>query len=419
MKILIINKSAHSGGAAVAANRLYTSLKDIEADVGMLVEEPVNKNVDISTICHKRIDKKKAFNRFIKERLYFLPYEKNKTVRFSFSPAVAGIDISQHPMVQEADIIHLHWINHGFLSLKNLDQLFRLKKPVVWTMHDMWPFTGGCHYANTCNHYIDTCGHCPFLRWSNSCDLSSKIHEKKYNIWNQANIHAVSCSKWLGSLAQESSLLRRKKIYSIPNPIDTNVFAPMNMDECRKEMGLPLNRKLLLFGAANISDPRKGARYLMEALHILDIRYPELSDKIELIIFGKSKDIDFNKYPYKVHSLNYIDGTEQMVKLYNCADAFVLPSLQDNLPNTVMEAQSCGIPVVSFRVGGVPEMIENKKNGFLTTMKDSDGLALGIYEALFNTDPKAVKENARNFVLSNYSNKLIANKYMNLYKSLL
>ncbi len=419
MKILIINKSATSGGAAVAANRLYSSLKENNIDVKMLVEDPVNNNQDISTLSQNKVGKNKALKRFINERLYFLPYEKNKGVRYKFSPAISGVNISNHPLVKEADIIHLHWINHGFLSLKNLDQLFKLKKPIVWTMHDMWPFTGGCHYANECNHYIDDCGNCPFLRWSNNKDLSFKIHEKKMKIWSDAKIHAVSCSRWLGSLAQESSLLRRKKISSIPNPIDTNLFKPLKKDECCKELNLPIDKKLILFGAADISDPRKGSRYLMEALHILDIRYPELEKQVELVIFGKTKDMDLSKYPYKVHKMSFINNIDHIIKLYNSADVFILPSLQDNLPNTVMEAQACGIPVVSFSVGGVPEMIENNKNGFLTTMKDSDGLAMSIHKALFHPDINSIKNNARNSVVKNYSNEVIAEKYLNLYRSLL
>jgi glycosyltransferase involved in cell wall biosynthesis len=419
LKIVIVNKSAKGGGAAVASNRLYSALKSIGAKVHMLVEKPVDKESEINSLSSSKYDKKKVFKRFIAERLYFLPYEKNKKVRFAFSPAVAGINISKHPLIQEADIIHLHWINHGFLSLKNLKQLFALNKPVIWTMHDMWPFTGGCHYAGECNHYIDTCGLCPFLKRAHSKDLSVKIHNKKAKIWENANIHAVSCSKWLGSLAQESSLLRRKKISSIPNPIDTDIFAPKDKMQCRKELGLPMDKKLLLFGAAKISDPRKGVRYLMEAVEILDIKYPELKKEMELVIFGKNDEKELRKFPYKVHPLSFISSTEQMVKLYNSADAFVLPSLQDNLPNTVMESLSCGVPVVSFSVGGVPEMIEHQKNGFLAHKKNSEELAKGIYHILFHPKPETLKSNARDFVLNNYSYKVIAEKYMQIYHAAL
>ncbi len=419
MKVLIINKSSTSGGAAVAANRLFNALRENNTEVKMLVEDQIADDHEATSLSNSYIAQKKALFRFIKERLYFLPFEKDKQIRYKFSPAVAGVDISQHPLVKEADIIHLHWINHGFLSLKNLEQLFKLNKPVVWTMHDMWPFTGGCHYTDDCNHYINNCGNCPFLKKSNNKDLSYKIHQKKMEIWNNANIHPVSCSKWLGTLAQTSSLLKSKTVSSIPNPINTSQFAPKNMQDCRNNFGLPLDKKLVLFGAADISDPRKGANYLMDALHIINKKHPQLSDDIELVIFGKTKDLDLSQYPYKVHAMNFISGINEMVQLYNSADVFILPSLQDNLPNTVMEAQSCGIPVVSFNVGGVPEMIVDNKTGFLTTLKDSDALANNIHKALFECDTQLFKKNARVFVVDHYSNKTIAEKYNNLYTSLL
>ncbi|MCW3788630.1 glycosyltransferase family 4 protein [Plebeiibacterium sediminum] len=419
MKILIVNKSSTSGGAAVAANRLYNALKENNAEVKMLVEDPVVDSRKAISISNNYIARKKSLFRFIKERLYFLPFEKDKQIRYKFSPAFAGTDISQHPLVKEADIIHLHWINHGFLSLKNLDQLFKLNKPIVWTMHDMWPFTGGCHYADDCRNYIYNCGNCPFLKRPNSDDLSFKIHQKKMEIWKDANIHPVSCSKWLGTLAQESSLLKFKKVSSIPNPINTEEFEPKNMQECRTQFGLPLDKKLILFGAADISDPRKGANYLMKALQILNTEHPHLKNDIELVIFGKTKDSDLSQYPFKVHAMNFISGTSDMVNLYNSADVFILPSLQDNLPNTVMEAQACGIPVVSFNIGGVPEMIDDNNTGFLTPIKDSDALASNIHKALFECDTPTIKNNARKFVLDHYSNKTIAEKYINLYSSLL
>ena len=419
MKILIVNKSSTSGGAAVAANRLFYALKESNTEVKMLVEDPIGDDQETSSLSNSFIGQKKALFRFIKERLYFLPFEKNKQIRYKFSPAVAGSDISQHPLVEEADIIHLHWINHGFLSLRNLEQLFKLNKPIVWTMHDMWPFTGGCHYADDCNHYINNCGNCPFLKRSNNKDLSYKIHQKKMEIWNKANIHPVSCSKWLGTLAQSSSLLKSKKVSSIPNPIDTDQFEPKNMQDCRNYFGLPLDKKLVLFGAADISDPRKGANYLMDALHILNKNHPQLSDNIELVIFGKTKDLDHSQYPYKVHAMNFISGTSEMVQLYNSADVFILPSLQDNLPNTVMEALACGIPVVGFNVGGVPEMIEDNKTGFLAPIKDSNALANNIHKTLFECEAQSLRKNARNYVVNHYSNSTIAQKYNNLYSSLL
>ncbi len=417
MKVVIVNKSVEGGGAAVAALRLFNALKSNGTDVHMLVQNGTSNEANIHSLSVNRNARRKAFQRFINERLYFLPFEKNKNVRFTFSPAVSGIDISEHPIIQEADVIHLHWINHGFLSLSNLKQLFALKKPIVWTMHDMWPFTGGCHYAGVCSNYIDHCGNCVFLRWSHPNDLSARIHKRKLKIWDKAQIHAVSCSQWLGSLAQHSSLLRKHNISSIPNPINTAVFKPKDKTESRKSLGLPLDKKLLLFGAANIADPRKGSRFLKEAVQHLNLKHPELKDEIELVIFGKSRSKCRNEYPYKAHYLSFISSTEQMVDLYNAADASILPSLQDNLPNTVMEALSCGTPSVCFSVGGVPEMIQHQKTGYLAMMENSIELAEGIHYVLYNENRNNLGENARKFVLENYSHQVISEKYTKVYES--
>ena len=419
MKILIVNKSASGGGAAVAAVRLFNALKLSGADVKMLVQDGNNGNDKIESVSKDKVSKSMALSRFILERLYFLPNEKNKSVRFQFSPAVAGADISNHPWVVEADIIHLHWVNHGFLSVKSLGKLFKYKKPIVWTLHDMWTFTGGCHYSGDCSEFIERCGSCPFLKYSHSSDLSHKILERKKKIWKSANMEAVSCSNWLGSLAKESVLLRNKKITSIPNPIDTSQFKPIQKSDARNNLGLPKDKKLLLFGAANVNDPRKGIKYLMQALEILDIKHEGLSQQLELVVFGKSNKELFNKIPFKIHEMNFISDVSNLIYLYNAADVFVLPSLQDNLPNTVMESLACGTPVVAFKIGGVPEMIMHEKTGYLANAKNSDHLAKGIYEIMFNFNSESLKTAAVNFVQSNYSNLTVAERYMNVYKSLL
>ncbi len=418
MKVLIINKSASGGGAAVAANRLFHALKSQGTEVKMLVQDTIKTSGNQSCTSKDSIGGRHAFFRFVMERLYFLPFEKDKTIRFGFSPANTGIDISQHPWVQEADIIHLHWTNQGFLSLKSLAGIFKLNKPVVWTLHDMWAFTGGCHYSGSCSEYVESCGTCPYLRNPGSKDLSFQVHKKKKKIWKQANITAVSCSKWLGSLARESSLLRNHRIHSIPNPIDTNLFKPLVQSKCRDELGLPKNKKLILFGAANVNDPRKGIIFLIRALEMLDVQHPNLSDEVELVVFGKCKKSSFETLPYKIHSLKFISDVHDIVKVYNAANVFVLPSLQDNLPNTVMEAMSCGVPVVSFRIGGVPEMVAHGENGFLADVKNSYHLAEGIYEIISHKNPNQLRELNRNLVLERYDYKVVAEQYQHIYSSL-
>ena len=419
MKILIINKSLKNGGAAIAAKRLFDALKQNGSEVKMLVEGSVDETEDIKCIAHNKPEKRKTLFRFALERLYFLPYEKNKSVRYQFSPAKVGIDISQHPWVQEADIIHLHWINHGFLSLDGLKKLFELNKPIVWTMHDMWPFTGGCHYVGTCDRFMEGCGHCPMLRFSGKHDLSARIYGQKENIWAKTHIYGVGCSEWMADLARKSGLMQGQQITSIPNPIDTNIFKPLDKKECRTAFDLPTNKRLLLFGAANINDPRKGVKQLIHALELLNESHPELNEDLELVVFGKSNEEHLNSLPYKWHSIQFLSDTHKIAQLYNCADAFVLPSLEDNLPNTVMESLACGVPVVAFDIGGVPQMIKHNETGYLSKANDCEDLAQGIFHILFEYDTEKLQISARNFVLENYSNNLIAQRYTDLYTSLL
>ncbi len=418
MKVLIINKSATKGGAAIAAFRLFKALKSFGVDVNMLVEEKSDIE-EVISLSDNWLNEKKTFIRFVKERIYFLPHEKNKEVRFQFSPAKAGIAIHNHPLVQEADIIHLHWINHGFLSLKTMNLLFQLGKPVVWTLHDMWAFTGGCHYAGHCSNYKKECMQCPMLKNPSQNDISNTLFHHKKKLYDYHNIHPVTCSQWLQQEAMQSTLLQDKKTNAIANPIDTDVFKPQNKTTCQQHFNLPTNKKLLLFGAANINDKRKGIQFLLNALQRLSDNHPELKDEVELIIFGKSNAEFLSQFPFTTHNLDYVSSPEEIVMIYNSADAFVLPSLQDNLPNTVMESLACGTPVIAFNIGGVPEMVKNNFNGYLVEKENEADLSQQIFQALYHKHPEQLQNNARQFVLEHYSQEKIASQYVQLYKQII
>ncbi len=419
MKIVHINNSDVVGGAAVAANRLNVALRNIGIDSNMLVQEAKTNADGVVPIGRGKLHSAKAFARFAYERLTFLPYEKNAMLRYAFSPANTGVDISEHPLVKEADIIHLHWINQGYISLKGLKKLFDTGKPVVWTQHDMWSFTGGCHYAGTCLEFLERCSFCAFLKKPSKNDLSARQFVIKKQLYRNVLIHPVACSKWLRALSAESSLFRNKDVSSIPNPIDTELFKPLDKTECRKELGLPTDKKLLLFGAANIYDLRKGARYLFEALNILIESFPAFKENVEIVVFGKISQDTMDSIPFTIHRMNFISDISDIVKLYNASDIFVLPSLQDNLPNTVMESMACGTPVVGFRTGGVPEMIEHKHSGFLAEGRNALSLATGIYETLFLLNIDEISRNARQKVLKEYSQNVVAKQYAELYEKML
>lgn len=416
MKVVHINKGDAGGGASVAALRIHRSLLRAGVDSHILVQEQRRNEENEHVAGTGFIYNMKCWWRFIWERLSFLPNEKEKALRFAFSPANTGQSIASLPIIQEADIIHLHWINQGFLSLSNLEELFSLGKPIVWTLHDMWPFTGGCHYAGSCLEFNEKCGFCPLLKKPSVDDISAKIYISKKKLFSKANLSVVTCSRWLGSLASSSSLMRNQPIASIPNPIDTNFYTILDREQCRKDLGLPLNKSLLLFGAANILDTRKGYRYLYEALTILSDSFPSISNNIELVIFGKAKENVENQFPFKTHTMQFVSNPKTLVKLYNACNMFILPSLQDNLPNTVVECLCCGTPVAGFRIGGVPEMIDHNISGFLAEIKNSLSLANGINTVLFMENTNS-REKIRESAVKKFNERIVAEKYIEVYET--
>ncbi|MCQ2204569.1 MAG: glycosyltransferase family 4 protein [Bacteroidales bacterium] len=417
MKIVHINKTDAGGGAAVAALRIHRSLLRSGIDSHILVQEQRRNEANEHTLGKGMVYDSKNFYRFVKERLTILPQERDSNMRYNFSIANTGQSIVDAKVVQEADIIHLHWINQGFLSLENLKEIFELGKPIVWTLHDMWPFTGGCHYAGTCFEFNEHCGFCPFLKKKEKRDMSFETYAKKREIYANGNLTVVTCSRWLASMAKSSSLLKNTRVTTIPNPIDTKFYRPMDREVCREELGLPQDKKLILFGAANILDVRKGFRYLEEALTIIQDNFPAISDRIELVVFGKLEKGWTNRFSFKIHTMDFISDPMKLVKLYNAADTFILPSLQDNLPNTVVESLCCGTPVVGFGIGGIPEMITHMQTGFLAEVKNSLSLANGIYNMLFFNQQQ--RDQVREAAIATFAENIVSKQYIDLYNKLL
>lgn len=417
MKVVHINKTDAGGGAAVAALRIHRSLIRAGVDSHILVQEQKRSEANEHVAGQGFTYNAGNFWRFVKERLTILPHEKEAGMRYYFSIANTGQNLADNPVVRDADIIHLHWINQGFISLDGLEALFNLGKPIVWTLHDMWPFTGGCHYAGTCCEFNEHCGFCPFLNKPKKDDLSYKTYIKKKAIYAKSNLSVVTCSRWLATMAKSSSMMRNANVTTIPNPIDTNFYRPMDQKKCREELGLPLDKKLILFGAAKILDVRKGFRYLEEALTIIQDNFPAISNRIELVVFGKLDKNWVNRFSFKIHAMDFISDPEKLVKLYNAADTFILPSLQDNLPNTVVESLCCGTPVVGFGIGGIPEMITHMKTGFLAEVKNSLSLANGIYNMLFFTPDQ--RNDVREKAIEMFEETKVAQQYIDVYNKLL
>lgn len=417
MKVALINTSDSGGGAAEACMRLLKALQQQQVDVTMVVQNKNRNEPAVYSVDKTKLDKAHSSFTFFYERLPFIAFRaKDRSVRFAFSTADAGTDISNEQPIKDADVLHIHWTNSGFLSISDLEKIIALNKPIVWTLHDMWVFTGGCHYAGTCDHFKAECGNCYFLRNPKPNDISHTGWLRKSKMLaNSNNISFVTCSNWLGNVARESSLLKGANIRAIANPIDTRLFSPKDKAAIRQKRNIGVDKKIVLFGAANIADRRKGLSYLIEALDYLK-NYAG-TDDVEVMIFGKNKRFDTATLPFPVHQLNIITSPAEMAEIYSLADVFLLPSIEDNLPNTVMEAMACGTPVVAFDTGGLPDLIDHQMNGYLAAFQSAADLAAGV-NFILNAD-KQLAEAAREKVLQEFNFEKVAMQYMWVYESML
>jgi glycosyltransferase involved in cell wall biosynthesis len=418
--IVHINKSFVTGGAAIAAYRLFLAQKKLgNFDYNFFAQQNEKRNSEegVAMAGNGYIWDKMGLVRLALEKFQLLFHERDAGIRFQYSMGNTGINPARYSLLEGANLYHLHWICQGFLSLRGLEFLLRRGKPVVWTLHDMWPFTGGCHYAGDCSQLGKGCGNCPLLRTSGENDISRKQCLKKEAIYQNRKIVFVAPSTWMAQKARLSYLGRKIPCVVIPNALDTDVFAPFPMREARKKAGLPEEGFCLLFGAANVAEERKGFSMLLQAIEYLKTDFPDLSDKIYLAVFGKSRQQ--YHFPFPVHYFHYISDADKLVALYNAANVFLLPSLEDNLPNTVMEALSCGTPVVAFRSGGVTDMLDHADTGYLVQKGNVREFAQGIASVLSDKKYGIMREKCRKKVVENFSERVVVKKYDELYRQIM
>ncbi len=419
MKILILNTSESTGGAAVAANRLMKALNKTGHRVNMLVRDKQSDNPDVITVNTSWLKQKINKARFVWERwLIFRSNGFSKKNLFTVSLANTGNNISKHPLAKEADIIHLHWINQGFLSLKNIKQLLKLGKPIVWTMHDMWPCTGICHHAGNCEKFRQQCGNCPLLRHPKKNDWSYRIWKRK-KIVEPRKIHFTAVSRWLQARALQSDLLEHSEIPVIANVIDTAIFTPGDKLSARKALNLPFDKKIILMGAAKLNDPVKGFNYLQDALRILTAE--GTAGNYLLVLFGNVKnDPEFlSGLTVESRYLGPINNMQKLVKLYQAADVTVVPSLYETFGQTIAEAMSCGCLAVSFNNSGQTDIIDHLENGYLAAGQSAADLAKGLRWILHEADYASLSVKAVEKVRSHFAEWIIVGEYIDLYKKML
>ena len=416
MKVLILNTSERTGGAAVAANRLMNALCKQGVEANMLVRDKQSADERVVSVNHSWFQRRLNFLRFVWERLViFLCNKLNRKDLFRVSIANTGVHLASHPLVKEADVIHLHWINQGFLSLKGLRQLTATGKPIVWTMHDLWPATAICHYPGDCANYQTACAHCALAVPHPLWDLAASTFREKGRIAFDP-ITFVGCSQWIAQKAQQGRWLRSASFTSIPNPIDVSIFKSVDRVAARRHFHLAEDKLFVLFAAAKLSEVRKGATYFIEACQALSAIY---GDRMEVLLMGNSAGELEQRVPFKVNALGYLSDAQEMSLVYNCADLFVIPSLEDNLPNTIMEAMACGTPCVGFQTGGIPEMIDHAQNGYVAHYQDAQDLTKGIQWVINHPDPEALRQACVEKVRTHYAEAVVAQQYITLYEQLL
>ena len=414
MKVTLLNHSDTLGGASVVTFRLMQALRDEGVDAQMLVLSKTSDSESVTQLCSRR----RRNRAFLSERLnIFLRNGFSKANLFKVSTATHGVSLISHPLIKEADVIAINWINQGMLSLDELEALTRLGKPIIWTMHDMWCLTGVCHHALECDNYKAQCGNCQFIsNGRRKNDLSHTTWLRKNEIYKNSNIYFVPVSNWLAEKCRQSSLLADKQIEVIHNafPIDFYSTTPSSLVQ---GFGIDYDKNLILMGAARLDDPIKGFEYAIEAINVFSKTNPDMANICEVVFFGEIRDIQLLKrlrMPY-LH-LGRINDPKAIRQLYASAKVVISTSLYETLPGTLIEGQAAGCVPVSFGMGGQADIIDHKVTGYIAEYKSPESIAEGIVWAL-ETAPD--REMLHNSVREKFASKVIAQRYIELFKKLL
>ena len=328
-----------------------------------------------------------------------------------FSYPVIGSNISEMDVVIKADVIYIHWVLNGFLSLKNIEQLVKLNKPIIFFMHDMWTITGGCHHSFGCNKYMEHCHNCKFFIGDKENDLSTSEFKRKKNLFSTYdNVYFIAPSKWLFDCAKKSALTKEKPVFYIPNYLDDKIFKPFEKKVAKKILNIDKDEIVIAFGAITIGSPYKGWKYLQKALELLE--KDEKYENVHVLIFGSGYNKEVaERIPFRTTFAGFLTSEYATTLMYNAADVFLAPSLADNLPYTILESLRCGTPVVAFNTGGIPDLIEHKGNGYLADYKDSIDLVNGIKFCIDN--------NVKGYALPEFEGNLIIGKHLDLIEQIL
>lgn len=417
LKVLHINSSYSSGGASRACVDIHNALVERNIDSRILVQSGNPDSPRIHSININLVEKIKTYFRIALDLLLIKIFSIEERGRFSIP--LVGKDITKLKLFKEADIINLHWVNEGFFSLQTLKSIAASGKPVVWTLHDMWAFTGGCHYSLGCRKYETKCSVCPSLKFRGENDFSDKIFNDKLKLYNGFRISVVTCSQWLASVSGKSTFFKDKDITVIPNTLKTDIYKPLDKAAVLRKLNLDADNRYILFGTMTLNDERKGFDLFINCIKMLSDSFPGLKSNLKLLVAGSKKKMDGVDLPLETIFLGRLKSESEMADFYNAGSLFIAPSREDNLPNTVMESLSCGTPVIAFNIGGMPDMIDHKANGYLAEPFNVSDLMKGIMWVLDHPDPNGISKAARNKTVKLFNYSTVAESYSTLYHSVL
>ena len=404
MKILQINQSDIVGGAAIAAYRLHQGLLNQGIDSKLLVGS-VKTDSDRVAVVSRRYR--------IENQLIRFTYR----LGLNYINLVSSFDIPQHSFYKETDIINFHNLHTGYFNYLAISKLTETK-PAIFTLHDMWSFTGHCAYSYNCDRWTIGCGKCPYPDTYPTIKYDNTSLEWKLKDWvySKSRLTIVTPSKWLSEQAKKS-MLNRFPIHHIPYGIDTEAYQPIDAEKCRDILGIAPNKKVLMFGAESLKDSRKGADLLVKALQNL----PEaLKSEILLLTLGNGSEKTTDLVAIPTLNLGYVSSDRLKSIAYSAADLFIFPTRADNLPLVLQESMACATPMVSFKIGGVADLVRPGITGYLAQPEDIQDFSNGIVQLLEDTElRKNLSDNCRKIAIKEYSLELQAKRYIELYKQVL
>lgn len=412
LKVVFISHSDVLGGAGMVTYRLMHALRKEGVDARMVVYTRMSEDPYVD-VAGRRFDRG---IKFLSERMgIMLNNGFNRQNLFKVSTASTGLSLHQHPWIKDADVIALGWINQGLLSLKGIEKLSRLGKPMIWVMHDMWCLTGICHHSYECRGYRQMCGNCQWLKGAAN-DLSARVWLKKEKLYGKCNITFVAVSHWLATKCKESKLMGRQQVEVIHNPFPADYFSPSTYGNILNlsEDGRP---NKIVMCAARLDDPIKGLHYAVDALNFIVDRYPEIAKTITVLFVGTLRDktqLDGLRINYKL--MGRINDPNMMREIYTASKVVISTSLYETLPTTLAEGQSAGCLPVTFGRGGQEDIVTHKENGYISRYKDPTSIAEGLLWALEqNIDRQALHESVK----ERFSSVTIARLYIDLFERLL